>query len=103
MMYKEGDIVKIADGRLVYLSHDEGRPLPEWQEEGAAPMPGYYSALYYVPTMGIGFADWGLFNTQEHKVVQVLKDDQVPEKLLKKIQADRERMAQGRQRHPLPA
>ena len=102
-MYKEGDIVKIADGRLVYLSHDEGHPLPEWQEEGAAPWPGHYSALYYVPTMGIGYADWGLFNTQEHKVVAVLTDDQVPQELLKKIQADRQRIAASRQHHPIPA
>jgi len=103
MKYKEGDIVRLRDGRLVYLSHDEGNPLPEWSEEGAPPMPGYYSALYYVPAMGIGYADWGLFNTQQHKVVAVLTDDQVPEEMLAKIRSDRERMAQGRQSHPLPA
>jgi len=102
-MYKEGDIVRLSDSRLVYLMHDEGNPLPEWSEEGAPPMPGYYSALYYVPSMGIDYADWGLFNTQEHKVIATLEDEQVPEEMLAKIRSNRERVTNSRQHHPLPA
>ena len=102
-MYKEGDIVRLSDGRLVYLMHDEGNPLPEWSEEGAPPMPGHYSALYYVPAMGVDYADWGLFNAQQHKVVATLNDEQVPEEMLAKIRSNRERITNSRPHHPLPA
>jgi hypothetical protein len=103
MKYKEGDIVRLADGRLVYLMHDEGHPLPQWAEEGAPPMRGYYSALYYLPAMGIDCADWGLFRTQDHTVTAVLTDDQVPPELLAKIQRQRQETAQSRLHHPIPA
>lgn len=100
-MYKEGDIVKLRDGRLVYLHHDEGHPLPRYSE--GEPWPGHYSALYYVPAMGIRYADWGSFDTAQHQVVQVLRDDQVPAELLAKIQTQRLEISQQRQTSPLPA
>ena len=103
-MYREGDIVRLRDGRFVYLHHDEGHPLPQYSE--GEPLSGHYSALFYHPARGIGCADWALFSEDRDPQYQgavLVSDDAVPQEFIDKIQDKRQEMSQHRHTSPLPA
>jgi len=103
-MYKEGDIVKLKDNRLVYLHHDESHPLPQYSE--GDPLSGHYSALFYHPALGINRADWALFSENYNPAYRgaiLVSDNEVPQEFLDKIQSKRQQMVEKRQKYPLPA
>jgi hypothetical protein len=58
--YKEGQILRLRDGRLVYLHHDEGSDNRLYKEEPK--WPGHFTAYFYVPGTPITYADWSIFS-----------------------------------------
>ena len=101
MKYKEGDIVRLRDGRFVYLKHDEGHSI-----YGEDPWPGHFTALFYYEPMGIHCADWSIFGEDynpEYKGAVKVEDHQVPAEFLAKVNKNREQMAESRTHRPIPA
>ena len=77
--YKQGDVVKLKDGRFVYLHlKDKGADL--------------YTALFYAPSFGINCADWATFRPNriaEYQGAVKVADDQVPAEFMQKLEAHR--------------
>jgi len=73
--YKEGQILRLRDGRLVYLHHDEGENRL-YKEEPA--WPGHFTAYFYVPGTPITYADWSIFGEDynpDYQGAEILCDE----------------------------
>jgi len=78
--YKQGDVVKLKDGRFVYL---------HLKDKGA----DIYTALFYAPAFGINCADWATFRPDriaEYQGAVKVADDQVPAEFMEKLKEYRD-------------
>ncbi len=86
--FKRGDIIMANPGQYAYLHHDEGDPLPCYDEGPDTHTPGEFSSLFYIPAMGIHCADWGTFTDWRYPDARPLTEAEklaIPEEFKVKV------------------